>query len=53
LASVEQYPYEQAKKAAEILFELLVDKKNSKKEEEETTIYQNVLIEGQLVIHNK
>ena len=50
LASVEQYPYEQAKKATEILFDLLepgdeaIDKK---------TGYKNILVEGQLVIHNK
>jgi len=50
LASVEQYPYAQSKKAAEILFELLNDKKNRKEEE---TNYQNVLIEGQLIVHKK
>ena len=50
LASVEQYPYEQSKKATEILFELLA-KKNKKNEEE--TVYQNVLVEGQLIIHKK
>ncbi|MDQ2720088.1 MAG: LacI family transcriptional regulator [Bacteroidota bacterium] len=48
LASVEQYPYEQSKKATQILFELLEDK-NQKEE----TVYQNVLIEGQLMIHKK
>ncbi len=50
LASVEQYPYQQAKKAAEILFELFVAKTNPKEEE---IVYQNVLIEGQLVVHKK
>jgi len=50
LASVEQFPYEQAKKAAEILFDLLNDEKNSEKGE---VTYQNILIEGQLVIHKK
>lgn len=50
LASVEQYPYEQASKATEILFELLETKMN---EEEEEPIYRNVLIEGQLVVHKK
>jgi DNA-binding LacI/PurR family transcriptional regulator len=50
LASVEQYPYEQAKKAAEILFELLDSQKNTKQED---TSYRNVLIEGQLVVHKK
>ena len=51
LASVEQYPYEQAKKAAEILFELLAANKNINEEEE--IIYQNILIEGQLIVHKK
>ncbi len=50
LASVEQYPYEQAKKATEILFELLT---TNKKEEDNKPQYNNVLIEGQLVIHKK
>ena len=50
LASVEQYPYEQAKKATEILFELLNAKTNNSEEE---TFYRNVLIEGQLVVHKK
>lgn len=51
LASVEQYPYEQAKKAAEILFDLLAAKLNIKEDEE--IIYQNILIEGQLIVHKK
>lgn len=51
LASVEQYPYEQAKKAAEILFGLLAAQKNIMEGEE--TIYQNILIEGKLVVHKK
>ncbi len=51
LASVEQYPYEQAKKAAEILFDLLASNKNINEEEE--IIYQNILIEGQLIVHKK
>ena len=50
LASVEQYPYEQAKKAAEILFDLFAAKTNPKEEE---ITYQNVLIEGQLIVHKK
>ena len=50
LASVEQYPYEQAKKATEILFDLFnVD--NIPHEEEKK--YHNILIEGQLIIHKK
>ncbi len=48
LASVEQYPYEQSKKATEILFELM-----DKKKQKEETGFQNVLIEGQLIIHKK
>ena len=50
LASVEQYPYDQAKKATEILFELLNTNKN---EEQNKGKYNNILIEGQLVIHKK
>ena len=50
LASVEQFPYEQAKKATEILFDLLEKQKNLETAEME---YQNVLIEGQLVVHKK
>lgn len=50
LASVEQYPYKQAKKATEILFELIDAKKTTVETE---PIYQNILIEGQLVIHKK
>jgi LacI family transcriptional regulator len=49
LASVEQYPYEQAKKATEILFELF-GMENGETSEQST--YNNVLIEGQLIIHN-
>jgi LacI family repressor for deo operon, udp, cdd, tsx, nupC, and nupG len=50
LASVEQYPYEQCKKAAQILFDLLAEK-NIKTGNE--TVYNNVLIEGDLVVHKK
>lgn len=49
LASVEQYPYEQAKKATEILFDLLANDGELK----ETFAYKNILVEGQLVIHKK
>ena len=49
LASVEQYPYQQAKKATEILFGLF----ETGAKAGEKTIYQNILIEGQLVIHKK
>lgn len=50
LASVEQYPYEQAKKATEILFDLLTPNEEKKNKEDN---FQNILIEGQLVIHKK
>lgn len=49
LASVEQYPYEQAKKATEIMFELL-DNKYSEKPKE--LPFRNILIEGELVVHD-
>ncbi|MEO6636861.1 MAG: LacI family DNA-binding transcriptional regulator [Ginsengibacter sp.] len=47
MASVEQYPYEQAKKATEILFDLL----NNDEDANKKTVYNNILIEGQLIIH--
>jgi DNA-binding LacI/PurR family transcriptional regulator len=50
LASVEQFPYEQAKKATEILFALFEKQRNTDLTEVE---YQNILIEGQLVVHKK
>ena len=50
LASVEQYPYEQAKKATEILFELLASDKDKQASENN---FHNILIEGSLVIHKK
>lgn len=49
LASVEQFPYQQAKKAAEILFDLFKKEKDQLIE----TDYQNILIEGQLVVNKK
>ncbi len=48
LASVEQYPYEQAKKATEILFDL-INNKNRK----DDVGYNNILIEGKLVAHKR
>lgn len=48
LASVEQYPYEQAKKATEILF-TLINNKNKKEE----VVYNNILIEGKLIAHKR
>ncbi len=50
LASVEQYPYQQAQKATEILFELFNDENKIDKPEMK---YRNILIEGRLVIHKK
>ena len=50
LASVEQYPYEQASKATEILFNLFSTKNNPPKGD---IAFQNILIEGQLVVHKK
>ena len=50
LASVEQFPYEQAKKATEILFYLLEEQKNP---EVIKNNFQNILLEGKLVIHKK
>jgi DNA-binding LacI/PurR family transcriptional regulator len=49
LASVEQFPYQQAKKATEILFELFEKEKSERTENN----YQNILIEGQLVVNKK
>ena len=51
LASVEQYPYEQAKKATEILFNLFENQKSDTLPRE--MAYQNIVIEGQLIIHKK
>ena len=50
LASVEQYPYEQAKKATEILFNLFNADNLPDGDEKK---YHNILIEGQLIIHKK
>ena len=47
LASVEQFPYQQGKKAAEILWKLL----EGNNEELET--YQQLVIESQLILHNQ
>ncbi len=52
IASVEQYPYEQAEKATQILFELL-DEKSKKSAEGEEEFYRNVIIEGHLIVHQK
>ena len=49
IASVEQYPYEQAKKATEILFDLLA----ADNELKEKPDYKNIIVEGKLVVHKK
>ena len=49
LASVEQFPYEQAKKATEILFDLF----EKHKDPPEEISYNNVVIGGQLVVNKK
>ena len=48
LASVEQFPYQQAQKATEILFEEFEKQKTTTPGEK---TYQNVVIEGQLVVN--
>ena len=50
LASVEQFPYQQAKKASEILFKLL---EKSKKTVPSQMNYQNILIDGNLIVNKK
>lgn len=50
IASVEQYPYEQAEKATQILFELL-EERTKKKEGDQEEFFRNVIIEGHLVIY--
>jgi|SRR6185312_5796088 len=49
LASVEQFPYQQAKKATEILFDLF----KKQKKQETKPAFKNIIIEGQLVVHKK
>lgn len=51
MASVEQYPFQQGATAAEILIRLLNKPENEKPGESET--FQNVVINGQLVVHSK
>ncbi|MEO6838167.1 MAG: LacI family DNA-binding transcriptional regulator, partial [Ginsengibacter sp.] len=50
LASVEQFPYQQAQKAAEILFDLFLKKQKNTSVENN---YQNIIIDGRLIIHKK
>jgi LacI family transcriptional regulator, repressor for deo operon, udp, cdd, tsx, nupC, and nupG len=50
LASVEQHPYVQGQKATEILIELM---NKSKDETPQTDAYYKIIIESQLVLHEK
>ena len=50
LASVEQYPYIQGQKAAEILLELIGRDQDA---EGNSNAYYKIILESQLVIHNK
>ncbi len=50
LASVEQYPYMQGQKATELLLELI---EKGKKSEGNNHAYYKIIIESQLVIHEK
>jgi DNA-binding LacI/PurR family transcriptional regulator len=52
MASVEQYPYKQGAKAAEILIELLHKVDEPGKADEPET-FQNIVINGQLIVHSK
>jgi LacI family transcriptional regulator, repressor for deo operon, udp, cdd, tsx, nupC, and nupG len=52
LASVEQFPYEQGKKAAETIIELL-QKKIADTDENKSTPYYNIILESQLVVHDE
>ncbi len=52
MASVEQYPYKQGAKAAEVLFGLL-KKEDSAISPDEPETFQNVVINGQLIVHSK
>jgi len=52
LASVEQYPYEQGAKAARVLIDLI--RKNEKNDQPPgPESYQNIVINGQLIVHDK
>lgn len=50
MASVEQYPYDQAKKATEILFDLLQDSNIVQSTSQQS--YRNILIKGDLIFHD-
>jgi DNA-binding LacI/PurR family transcriptional regulator len=52
MASVEQYPFDQGFKAAEILMQLLQKKSTADKIDGPRT-FQNIVINGQLIVHKK
>ncbi len=49
VASVEQYPYQQGQKATETLIDIL----SKNQEETDTATYYKIILESQLMIHNK
>ncbi|MNR49255.1 hypothetical protein D3C85_1686060 [compost metagenome] len=50
IASVEQFPYKQGKKAADILIDLINKPKNESGTEQ---AYYNVIVESELVLSNR
>lgn len=52
MASVEQYPFEQGSKAAELLMELLQQPPSGDRPDAPET-FRNIVINGQLVVHKK
>jgi len=52
MASVEQYPFEQGSKAAALLMELL-QQAPKKGQPEGPETFQNIIINGQLIVHKK
>ncbi|HEV3325640.1 MAG TPA: LacI family DNA-binding transcriptional regulator [Puia sp.] len=52
MASVEQYPFQQGVRAAEVLIQLL-SRADGPGTPDEPEIFQNVVINGQLIIHSK
>ncbi len=52
MASVEQFPYLQGQKATETLIDLL-NQKNNELAENTNAIYYKIILESQLMIHNK
>ena len=52
MASVEQYPYEQGAQAADMLIGILSEEENPTRPDEPES-FQNIVINGQLIIHGK